>query len=143
MYLRFVIVTIYKLGIPILTFPACDKTTGDRYITLIEHNTIIISYPFIVAKEEETLGLIDDLLNFWGRLDILVCSSGLLGPLSLEATTPADLQRYFEASSMAPFFALKYASPAIAKMTVKKSYPNAAPKNLAYGNIIVVSSVCS
>lgn len=106
-------------------------------------NTKIIGYPFNVAKEEETLGLIDDVLNSWGRLDVWVCSSGLLGPPSIEATTPNDLQRTFEANSMAPFFALKYAPPAMAKTTPKQGYPNAAPKDQKYGSIIVVSSVAS
>lgn len=92
--------------------------TGSSYDTLISQvakdfpNTKVIGYPLNVAKEEETLGLIDDVLNSWGRLDIWVCSSGLLGPSSIDATGPADLQRCFEANSMAPFFALKYAPPA-------------------------------
>jgi len=128
---------------------ACDKGTSSRYTTLIDEvakdspNTKVIGYPFNVAKEEETLGLIDDVLNSWGRLDVWVCSSGLLGPPSLGATTPADLQMCFEANSMAPFFALKYAPPAMGKMTSKQSYPNAAPKDQKYGSIIVVSSVAS
>jgi len=128
---------------------ACDKGTSSGYTALIDQvakenpNTKIIGYPFNVAKEEETLGLIDEVLNSWGRLDIWVCSSGLLGPPSLEATTPADLQKCFEANSMAPFFALKYAPPAMAKTTPKQRYPNAAPKDQKYGSIIVVSSVAS
>jgi NAD(P)-dependent dehydrogenase (short-subunit alcohol dehydrogenase family) len=44
---------------------------------------------------------------------------------------------------MAPFFALKYAPPAMGKTTVKQGYPNAAPKDVKYGSIIVVSSVAS
>lgn len=44
---------------------------------------------------------------------------------------------------MAPFFALKYAPPAMAKTTPKGNYPNAAPKDQKYGSIIVVSSVAS
>ncbi|KAF4635423.1 hypothetical protein G7Y89_g2675 [Cudoniella acicularis] len=128
---------------------ACDKGTSASYTALIDDvakpypNTKVIGYPFNVAKEEETLGLIDDVLNSWGRLDVWVCSSGLLGPSSLEATTPADLQKCFEANSMAPFFALKYAPPAMTKTTPKLAYPNAAPKDQKYGSIIVVSSVAS
>jgi NAD(P)-dependent dehydrogenase (short-subunit alcohol dehydrogenase family) len=128
---------------------ACDKGTSTSYTSLISTvskdspNTKIIGYPFNVAKEEETLSLIDDVLNSWGRLDVWVCSSGLLGPPSLEATTPADLQKCFEVNSMAPFFALKYAPPAMAKTTPKQAYPNAAPKDQRYGSIIVVSSVAS
>ena len=72
-----------------------------------------------------------------------VCSSGLLGPPSIEATTPADLQNCFEANSMSPFFALKYGPPAMAKTASKGNYPNAAPKDQKYGSIIVVSSVAS
>lgn len=44
---------------------------------------------------------------------------------------------------MAPFFALKYAPPAMAKTTPKGNYLNAAPKDQAYGSIIVVGSVAS
>lgn len=105
--------------------------------------TKIIPYPFNVAKEEETVVLIDEVLNTFGRVDIWVCSSGLLGPPSIHDTTPDDLQRCFEAHSMAPFFALKYAPPAMAKLTEKQSYPNAAPKTQRYGSIVVISSVAS
>lgn len=83
--------------------------------------------------------LISDLYS----LDVWVCSSGLLGAPSIEATTPADLQKCFEANSMSPFFALKYGPPAMAKTTSKGNYPNAAPKDQKYGSIIVVSSVAS
>ena len=77
------------------------------------------------------------------RLDVYVTSSGLLGPPSIADTTPADLYKVFEANSMAPFFALKYAPPAMAKTTPKGNYPNATPKTQAYGSIIVVASVAS
>jgi len=82
-------------------------------------------------------------LNTWGRLDVWVASSGLLGPPSIDDTSPDDLLRCFEANSMAPFFALKYAPPAMAKTTPKGNYPNAAPKDVKYGSIIVVGSVAS
>ncbi|TDZ13097.1 3-oxoacyl-[acyl-carrier-protein] reductase FabG [Colletotrichum spinosum] len=129
---------------------ACDKAANDEtFKPLVEKvqtehpNTNIIPYPFNVAKEEETLVLIDEILNSFGRLDIWVSSAGFLGPPSIADTTPADLQRCFEAHSMAPFFALKYAPPAMAKLTEKKAYPNAAPKTQKYGSIIVISSVAS
>ena len=45
---------------------------------------------------------------------------------------------------MAPFFALKYAPPAMGKlMTRKGDYPNAEVKGVKYGSIVVVSSVAS
>lgn len=106
-------------------------------------NTKIIPYPYNVAKEDETLVLIDEVLNSFGRLDVWVCSSGLLGPPSIQDTSPADLQACFEAHSLAPFFALKYAPPAMGKLTEKQSYPNASPKSTAYGSIIVISSVAA
>lgn len=70
-------------------------------------------------------------------------SSGLLGPASIAETTPGDLQKLFEANSVAPFFALKYAPPAMVKTTPKGNYPNATPKDQPYGSIVVVSSVAS
>ncbi|KAF2238088.1 NAD(P)-binding protein [Viridothelium virens] len=128
---------------------ACTSTPGEDYqqladeINKLHPNTKIIGYPYKLTAEEDTLGLVDDVLNAWGRLDVWVTSSGLLGPPSIADTSPADLMKCFEANSMAPFFALKYAPPAMAKTTSKGSYPNAAPKDQKYGSIVVVSSVAS
>jgi NAD(P)-dependent dehydrogenase (short-subunit alcohol dehydrogenase family) len=128
---------------------ACDKGTSASYTSLISTvastspSTKIIGYPFNVAAEDETLTLIDEILNSYGRLDVWVCSSGLLGPPSISQTTPADLQKCFEANSMAPFFALKYAPPAMGKLCDRGKYENAAPKDIKYGSIVVVSSVAS
>jgi hypothetical protein len=45
---------------------------------------------------------------------------------------------------MAPFFALKYAPPAMGKLMLRKGdYPNAEVKGVAYGSIVVVGSVAS
>lgn len=44
---------------------------------------------------------------------------------------------------MAPFLALKYAPAAMRKTTPKGNYANAAPKDRAYGSIVVVSSVAN
>lgn len=130
---------------------ACDRPNAtDSFSKLTEDigkefpNSKIIPYPYNVAREDETLVLIDEVLNAFGRLDVWVSSSALLGPPSVAATTPDDLQKCFEAHSMAPFFALKYAPAAMAKlMTEKGSYPNAAPKTQKYGSIVVISSVAS
>ncbi|TKA73823.1 hypothetical protein B0A49_05503 [Cryomyces minteri] len=132
-----------------LELAACDVASSEDYTSLAAEinkahpNTKVIGYPYKFANEEDTLTLIDDVLNAWGRLDVWVASSGLLGPPSLEETSPDDLQKCFEANSMAPFFALKYAPPAMAKTTSKGNYPNAAPKGQKYGSIVVVSSVAS
>lgn len=77
------------------------------------------------------------------RLDIYVTTSEQPGPTTLATTTPASLHSAFEANSMAPFLALKYAPAAMKKMSPKGSYANAAPKDRAYGSIIVVSSVAN
>lgn len=90
-----------------------------------------------------TLQLIDDVLNTHGRLDIYVTLSTQLGPSSLSATTPTALSSLFEANALVPFYALKYAPPAMQKLCPKGRYPNAAPKDTRYGSIIVVGSVAS
>ncbi|TKA71686.1 hypothetical protein B0A55_07693, partial [Friedmanniomyces simplex] len=100
------------------------------------------------SPSDDYAGLAEEVNKQWPGtkvigLDVYVTSSGLLGPSSITETTPADLYKLFEANSMAPFFALKYAPPAMAKTTPKGSYPNAAPKDHAYGSIVVVSSVAS
>ncbi|KAI4151825.1 MAG: hypothetical protein LQ341_000834 [Variospora aurantia] len=104
-------------------------------------NTKIIPYPLSPSSEDSTLTLIDDILNTWGRLDVWVCSSGLLGPASITETTPSDLQKCWEANALGPFFALKYAPPAMGKLCEKRNYTNSEVKDQGYGSIIVVGSV--
>lgn len=114
-------------------------------VNAIYPTTKVIGYPYALATEESTLSLIDDILNSWGRLDVWVTSSGLLGPPSIADTSPADLRMCFEANAMAPFFALKYAPPAMQKTTTGEAgrYAGAVPKEVAWGSIVVVSSVAS
>ncbi|SMR44490.1 unnamed protein product [Zymoseptoria tritici ST99CH_3D1] len=128
---------------------ACSASPSDDFASLADGvneqfpNTKVIGYPFRNASEEDTLGLIDDALNAWGRLDIYVATSVLHGPSSISETTPNDLIKLFEANSMAAFFALKYAPPAMQKLSPQKSYPNASPKPQPYGSIIVVTTTAS
>ena len=70
-------------------------------------------------------------------------TSNLPSPSTVTSTTPASLYALFEAHSMAPFLALKYAPAAMKKTTPKGTYANAAPKDAAYGSIIVVTSPSS
>ncbi|KAI4161431.1 MAG: hypothetical protein LQ342_004834 [Letrouitia transgressa] len=122
---------------------ACSHTPSNPAPSSLSAATKIIPYPLSPTDEQDTLTLIDDVLNTWGRLDVWVCSSGLLGPPSIDATTPADLQKCFETNSLAPFFALKYAPPAMGKLCRKGDYPNAQEKDESYGSIVVVSSMGS
>ncbi|KAL6703050.1 hypothetical protein ACN47E_010257 [Coniothyrium glycines] len=126
---------------------ACSTSPSEPYTELAEQvnaqypNTKVIGYPYKINSEEDTLGLIDDVLNSWGRLDIWTSSTGLLGPPTITATGPKDLYAAFETNAMPAFFALKYAPAAMQKTSPKGSYPNAAPKDVPYGSIIVVTSV--
>lgn len=104
-------------------------------------NAKIVPYPLSPSSEGSTLTLIDDILNTWGRLDVWVCSSGLLGPPLITTTTPFDLQKCFEANAVAPFLALKYAPPAMGKLCERRNYTNSEVKDQGYGSIIVVGSV--
>ena len=70
-------------------------------------NTKIIGYPLDIANEQDTLSLIDDVLNACGRLDVWVCAAGWLGPAGIDMTGPRELQRGWEANGLAPFFALR------------------------------------
>jgi NAD(P)-dependent dehydrogenase (short-subunit alcohol dehydrogenase family) len=126
---------------------ACSTSPSDPFDALASAvnkaypNTKVIGYPYKTTSEEDTLSLIDDVLNSWGRLDIWTSSTGLLGPASITSTGPSDLTRAFETNAMPAFFALKYAPAAMQKTSPKGSYPNAAPKDVPYGSIIVVTSV--
>lgn len=52
---------------------ACSASPGDDFRALEQDvnksfpNTKVIPYPFKLADEQETLQLIDDVLNAWGR----------------------------------------------------------------------------
>lgn len=52
---------------------ACSSQPSDDYAALAREvnalypSTKVIGYPFKLANEEDTLGLIDDVLNAWGR----------------------------------------------------------------------------
>jgi NAD(P)-dependent dehydrogenase (short-subunit alcohol dehydrogenase family) len=125
---------------------ACDKTADANLFSSLastlstKHpNTKLIPYPFDVTSEDATLVLIDEALAAFGRLDIWVCSTSLLGPATIHDTTPDTLTQLIQAHSLAPFFALKWAPAAMGKLTEKKgSYPNAVEKRQRYGSIIVV-----
>lgn len=103
--------------------------------------TKVVEYALHEASEEDTLGLIDEVLNAWGRLDVYACAGGLLGPSTLAATGPNELAKCFNANAVGPFYALKYAPAAMAKRSPKAAYPNSTPKDCAYGSIIIISSV--
>ncbi|KAL5449661.1 hypothetical protein PMIN06_006786 [Paraphaeosphaeria minitans] len=107
-------------------------------------NTKVIPYPYHPTSEEATLGLIDDVLNAWGRLDVWTSSTGLLGSPSITSTGPTELLAAFETNAVPAFFALKYAPAAMIKTTTQRgNYPNATPKDVPYGSIVVVSSVAA
>ncbi|KAL1795229.1 hypothetical protein ACET3X_007045 [Alternaria dauci] len=126
---------------------ACSSLPSEPYAELADSinaqypNTKVIGYPYKINSEEDTLALIDDVLNTWGRLDVWTSSTGLLGPPSINQTGPKDLYAAFDTNAVPAFFALKYAPAAMQKTTPKGSYPNAAPKDVPYGSIIVVTSV--
>jgi hypothetical protein len=52
---------------------ACSNSTENDYEGLVEEveekfpNTKIIPYPYKLVDEQETLSLLDDVLNTWGR----------------------------------------------------------------------------
>ena len=52
---------------------ACSPSPSDDYAGLADEvsrhypSTKVIGYPLKLANEEDTLGLIDDVLNAWGR----------------------------------------------------------------------------
>ena len=125
------------------TAPAAAHEPLMAALSRSQPKTKIVPYPLDTSSEADTLALIDDVLNTCGRLDVWVCSSGLLGPPSIEDTGPGEMAKCWETNALAPFFALKYARRAMEKKCAKGNYPNAAPKDGAYGSIIVVGSIAS
>jgi hypothetical protein len=50
--------------------PACAVTPDNSLVAAIAKdspNTKVIPYPLHVGNEEDTIGLVDDVLNSWGR----------------------------------------------------------------------------
>ena len=129
-----------------LSSPAAEDLVSAIEKSAPKTKCIPYPLPTISSDEQATLALIDEALNAWGRLDVWVCCppAATQGPAKIADTAPRDLQLCFESHALAPFFALKYAAPAMGKLLEEaRNYPNAARKDQAYGSIIVVGSVAS
>jgi NAD(P)-dependent dehydrogenase (short-subunit alcohol dehydrogenase family) len=133
-----VIYACTQQSVPTVAFEPLREMLATRF-----PKTHLVPYPLAVTREDDTLALIDDVLNACGRLDVWVSSSGLLGPMSVEDTGPEELQSVWEENAVAPFLALKHGRRAMEKTCGKGQYPNATEKKGSYGSIIVVGSTAS
>ena|SRR5205814_5194270 len=77
------------------------------------------------------------------KLTVTCKNAGILGPTTISDTTPSHLLQCFNVNACGPFWAVKYAPAAMSKTCTIGNYPNATPKPIAYGSIIVVSSTAS
>jgi hypothetical protein len=101
-------------------------------------------FPKRKKKEEKRRKKDPDInLQKTNSLDVFATAATHAGPPSLTQTSPTTILQLHQTLTLSPFFALKYAPPAMAKTTPKGNYPNAAPKDVAYGSIIIVTSTAS
>ncbi|BFZ62301.1 hypothetical protein YB2330_003390 [Saitoella coloradoensis] len=125
------------------TLPSLDALVSTCASTA--PNTKILGLELDVNGEQGHLELIDDILNTWGRLDVWVSisTSTTLAPGRLTSTGPAALTATMAAEAIAPFWAVKWAPAAMKKVSSKRDYPNAAPKESSFGSIVVVTHTAS
>lgn len=114
----------------------------------------VIGYQYDTTSEENTLMLIDDILNLWGRLDIWVAVMSL--SMEIDYRIPESWVQRHLATPHPPIYCIVLTSmhavltgqsnmplPRCLKTCAKGNYPNATPKPTTYGSIIVVSSTAS
>ncbi|KAF2200413.1 NAD(P)-binding protein [Delitschia confertaspora ATCC 74209] len=122
--------------------PSSPPTSFFDEINTKHPNTKIIPYPVEITSEEDTLALIDEVLNQWGRLDVFTLLPTTPGPSTISTTTSPTILSTLEHNTLPAFYALKRAPAAMQKtLTQKGNYPNAAPKPVSYGSIIVVNTM--
>lgn len=68
-----------------------------------------------VTSEGEVAAMIDAVVERHGRLDVLVCSTGLETQAPMVDTTDEEWHHALDANLTGPFLCLKYAIPAMAK----------------------------
>ncbi len=62
-----------------------------------------------LRDEAATRGMIDQVFNHFGRLDVMVNSAAIYSPQSLEEVTGDDVKRYFEINTLGSFVGCQHA----------------------------------
>lgn len=64
-----------------------------------------------VGEEKFALGMVEDTVKAFGRLDILINSAGIIRPSEVETTSPADWRQVFDVNLHGTFYACHAAIP--------------------------------
>ncbi|EZF71482.1 hypothetical protein H105_06437 [Trichophyton soudanense CBS 452.61] len=86
------------------------------------------------GDEEEVKKLVDDVIETYGRLDIMFANAGIVGaPKLFTEVSGEEFMQTMDTNAKGPFLATKYASIAMRKTSPAKPYPA--------GSIILTASV--
>ena len=91
------------------------------------HGGKALVLPADVTKQEQVEEMVQDVLNRWGRVDILIANAGEYIRAPIVELNPADLQRPFDINYFSGVYCIKAVLP---QMTAQKS-----------GHIIAVTSM--
>jgi 3-oxoacyl-[acyl-carrier protein] reductase len=78
------------------------------------------------ARPEEAARLVEATRTDLGRLDVVVASAGIAGPIGWENVTPAEWTRVVETDLIGPYWTVRAAAPELKR---------------THGNVVLVSSI--
>jgi NADP-dependent 3-hydroxy acid dehydrogenase YdfG len=71
--------------------------------------------PGDVGEEKFAVGMVEETVNKFGRIDILINSAGIIRPSGVESTSPADWRQVFDVNLHGTFYACHAAIPHMRK----------------------------
>jgi 3-oxoacyl-[acyl-carrier protein] reductase len=101
------------------------------------------------ARPEEARRLVDETRSDLGRLDVVVASAGIAGPLGWEDVTPAEWARVVETDLIGPYWTVRAAAPElkrtrgnavlVASIAGLSAYPEELPYSAAKAGLLSLS----
>ena len=82
----------------------------ETVVTLKAHGVAAQAFPADVSKPEKVGRLFDQVMEHFGRLDVLVTAAAIWDSVPFEAITPDDLRRNFEVNVLGTFLCCQHAA---------------------------------
>ncbi len=90
-----------------VAFHGHGDAQSDEFLTFVNsladrgHQTLVVSGP--IESETSVRSWLNQILNQWGRVDVLVNSAAIWEPKALEQTTASDMRRHWEVNCLGSF----------------------------------------
>ncbi len=85
------------------------EEAADTVARLVDRGRRAEAFGADVADEREVDGLLDEVVDRFGRLDVLVTAAAIWDPAPLEEVTAADVRRHFDVNALGTFLCCRRA----------------------------------